>query len=289
MRRLVVQSQLSFQRAIRWSVRRLIKGSRQQGGWISAQVDSLPYFGPRELQTRGIFIHLERSYLEVELCRNSHGADGFKADSNTHASDNNNTRWTYVTNNIGHTIFQQMNLYLNGIVMSAEANTYVYQAFLETLLNYTRDEGETLLAPQGWVNYLDVTPSLTAEAVDDDQVTMAGWQHNQCNPLKTPPRFSVTRIRSFYTFDHIWMLSIPDGSWSPVWKSSWNCSGTRPSFSCMYALPRAKPSVYETRTQRQVYPMHSAIEPVRVRRPASQTASNAHSLPRGAQQDPSYF
>ena len=129
----------------------------------------------------------------------------------THPSDGSNTRWTYVTNNIRHTILKQMNLYLNGIVMSAQTqtNTYAYQAFLETLLNYMRDEGETLLAPQGWVNYLDVAPSLAMDAVDDDQITAAGWQHNQTNPLKDATAIFVTRIKSFYTFDHIWTSSIP--------------------------------------------------------------------------------
>ena len=34
-----------------------------------------------------------------------------------------------------------MNMYLNGIVMSAQTNTYAYQAFFETLLIYNHDEG----------------------------------------------------------------------------------------------------------------------------------------------------
>ena len=58
------------------------------------------------------------------------------------------------------------------------------QYVLETLLNCTRDEGETLLVLQGWVNYLDMAPSLTAKAGDGDQVTTMNWQHNQTNPLK---------------------------------------------------------------------------------------------------------
>ena len=110
------------------------------------------------------FIDLERSYLEVELRLNSNGKARFKVDSDTHAWDGTNTRWTYVTNNVGHTLCKQMNLYLNGMVMSAQTNMYAYQAFLETLLNYMHDEGETLLVPQGWVNYLDVAPSLPMDA-----------------------------------------------------------------------------------------------------------------------------
>ena len=87
------------------------------------------------------FIDLDWSYLEVELRPNSNGTAGFKTDANPLPSDTTNTRFTYVTNNIGHTIFKQMNLYMNGIVMSAQTNTYA--------LNYTRDEGRRYLPRKG--------------------------------------------------------------------------------------------------------------------------------------------
>ena len=45
------------------------------------------------------------------------------ADTNASLSDRTNTRFTFVTNNIGHTLLKQMNLYMNGIVMSAQTNT----------------------------------------------------------------------------------------------------------------------------------------------------------------------
>ena len=40
--------------------------------------------------------------------------------------------------------------------MTEQSNTYHYRAYLETLLNYNREEGATKLAPQGWVNQLNV-------------------------------------------------------------------------------------------------------------------------------------
>ena len=63
---------------------------------------------------------------------------------------------------------------------------YAYRAFGETLLNYTPSEGETLLAPQGWVNYLNVNASLQAtNAVNDDRPVNAGvFATGKTNPLK---------------------------------------------------------------------------------------------------------
>ena len=90
---------------------------------------------------------LKHSYLEVELRRNNTSTKGIVADDDA-ASDANNTRFTYITNNLGHTLFKEMNLYLNGIMMSTQTGMYAYSDFLETLLNYNRDEGETLLVPQ---------------------------------------------------------------------------------------------------------------------------------------------
>ena len=57
--------------------------------------------------------------------------------------------------------------------------------FLETLLNYNRDEGETLLAPQGWVNYLNMREHLTAGGATDDICMTNGWGHGDSTPLKT--------------------------------------------------------------------------------------------------------
>ena len=47
--------------------------------------------------------------------------------------------------------------------MSEQTDTYMYKSFLETLLNWDRTEGSTLLAPQGWVNNLNVTEQLAAD------------------------------------------------------------------------------------------------------------------------------
>ena len=98
-------------------------------------------------------------------------------------SDANNTRFTYAVNNLAHTIFKQINVRFNGTLMTEQTDTYAYSAYLQTLLNYSQDDGETLLAPQGWVNFLNVWPTLTSGGGDDIS-TLVGSRHNEDHLLK---------------------------------------------------------------------------------------------------------
>ena len=66
---------------------------------------------------------------------------------------------------------------------------------MKTFLNYNCDEGERLLSPQGWVNYLNVVPSLAKEGVADDQVTTERWKHNKTNPLKVATKVFYNKNR----------------------------------------------------------------------------------------------
>ena len=55
-------------------------------------------------------------------------------------------------------------------MMTEQSNAYHQKAYLETLLNFNRQEGETLLAPQGWVNELHVKDQLVPQnAANDDE------------------------------------------------------------------------------------------------------------------------
>ena len=120
------------------------------------------------------FVNLGCSYLEIELKLNSATTIGIVANANS-ASDANNTKYVYATNNLAHGLFTQINLRLGGVLMSEQTDTYMYKSFLEILLNYDRTEGSTLLAPQGWVNYLNVTEQLAAAGGDDNISTTPGW------------------------------------------------------------------------------------------------------------------
>ena len=123
------------------------------------------------------YVDLNRSYFVIDLRLSTSGQNGIVADANS-ASDANNTKFTYAVNNLAHTIFKQINVRFNGTLMTEQTDTYPYSAFLQTLLNYNRDDGETLLAPQGWVNFLNVWPTLTSGGGDDIS-TLVGSRHNE--------------------------------------------------------------------------------------------------------------
>ncbi|CAH3183082.1 unnamed protein product [Porites lobata] len=102
---------------------------------------------------------------------------GLSADL-TANSDANNTKSTYCVNNFGHSIFRDITMSMNGVLMTEQSNTYHYRAYLETLLNYNREEGATKLAPQGWVNQLNVIPVMGATGANADIPTNANWSGN---------------------------------------------------------------------------------------------------------------
>ena len=51
---------------------------------------------------------------------------------------------------------------------------YPYKAYFETLLNYNRKDGDTLLKPQGWFNVLDHLAQWTANNTDTTSNTGQG-------------------------------------------------------------------------------------------------------------------
>jgi len=124
------------------------------------------YYGLKEL----------RFQVKVRLTDPAAGYQGLKA--NLADSDANNTRNTYCVNNFGHSIFRDITLSMNGVFMTEQSNTYHYRAYLETLLNYSRDEGATKLAPRGWVNQLNVIAEMGATGANSDIPTNSNWSGN---------------------------------------------------------------------------------------------------------------
>ena len=121
------------------------------------------------------YYDLNDAKLEVKVRLNTAGTAGVVATEGA-PSDANNTKYVYCVNNFGHSLWSQMNVSLNGVLMTGQNNAYHQKAFFETLLNYTPDEGKTLLAPQGWVNALNVASSLTPTNADnDDEPDEANW------------------------------------------------------------------------------------------------------------------
>ena len=108
------------------------------------------------------FIDLKESYFEVEL--------------QIEKSDNTNLAAADVmglANNLVHTLFKQINVRLNGTLISPQTDTYHLKAFIETVLNHDRDDGATILAPEGWYNSLSVPDDGDADEYTANQLNPA--------------------------------------------------------------------------------------------------------------------
>ena len=70
-----------------------------------------------------------------------------------------------MTNNLAHNLIKQFSIRLNGTLISPQSDTYPYNAYFQVLLNHNRDEGDTILRPQGWVNGLDRAVKLESKDV----------------------------------------------------------------------------------------------------------------------------
>ena len=108
------------------------------------------------------FIDLKESYFEVELT--------VKKDNNTNllAAD-----VIGLANNLVHTLFKQINVRLNGTLISPQTDTYHLKAFIEAVLNHDRDDGKTILAPEGWYNSLNVPDDGDADEYTANQLNPA--------------------------------------------------------------------------------------------------------------------
>ena len=100
------------------------------------------------------YVDLSRSYFELETSLKKAGGGNLVA-----------AEGTYPANNLAHTMFKQIIVKFN-VLTSPSTDTYHYKAIIETLLNHDRDDGETILKPQGWYNGIDCPDTLTADNVN---------------------------------------------------------------------------------------------------------------------------
>ena len=107
------------------------------------------------IQALDDFVDLSRSYFTMELRLKKSTNDDLVA---------NEKLWP--VNNLAHSIIKQIDLYLNGTLISPQSDTYHYKAYLEELLNYDREDRKTVLAPQGWFNQVDFPAQWTATNTD---------------------------------------------------------------------------------------------------------------------------
>ena len=128
------------------------------------------------------YVDLSRCYFELELTLKKNDAN------NVAAADN-----LFPVNNLAHSLFKQISVRLNGTLTSPQTDTYHYKAYLETLLNYDRMDGATVLKPQGWYNGIHLPATLTANNVDT--AANAGAGHNDFQQLSANQQPNVKLMK----------------------------------------------------------------------------------------------
>ena len=109
--------------------------------------------------------------IKVRLKNSKSGHTGIKTPTSRAISDGTTTNNCSIVNNFAHTIIKQFNVKFNGILLTEQTNLYHYLAYFATLLNYSLQEGDSLLAPQGWVNgALNADAKLTIATADSDKI-----------------------------------------------------------------------------------------------------------------------
>ena len=130
------------------------------------------------------FIDLNNSYFEIEM--------RVMLDNNTNFV--NTTQVTFA-NNIAHSIFKQINVRLNGTLISPQTDTYHHKAFIETVLNNDRDDGETILKPEGWFNGLDIR-DVTDNALTPNELDTG---HNDFKALPLSEQLWIKNRTKFHS------------------------------------------------------------------------------------------
>ena len=126
------------------------------------------------------YVDLSRSFFEIELALKLANGDNVVEATRL-----------WPTNNLAHTLFKQISVRLNGTLISPQTDTYHYKAYLETLLNYDRQDGKTVLKPQGWYNALDFPTELT-----ENNTNTEGEGHEAFQALSSNQQTSVKLMKA---------------------------------------------------------------------------------------------
>lgn len=114
------------------------------------------------------FVDLSRSYFTVKLkLTMSDGAPIKTTDD------------LFLVNNLPHSMVKQCTVRLNGTLINPHTDTYPYKSMFETILNYDREDGKTILRPQGWVNALDLPKEWVKTASGNMDIKTSSWTDNQ--------------------------------------------------------------------------------------------------------------
>ena len=86
-------------------------------------------------------------------------------------------------NNWLHALFSQVDVYLNGTLVTPSTNTYAYRAYIETLLSYGPDAKDTQLTSQLW--HKDTATRMDAVEIADGPAANEGLVARRENILRS--------------------------------------------------------------------------------------------------------
>ena len=86
-------------------------------------------------------------------------------------------------NNWLHALFSQVDVYLNGTLVTPSTNTYAYRAYIETLLSYGPDAKDTQLTSQLW--HKDTTTRMDAVEIADGPAANEGFVARRENIVRS--------------------------------------------------------------------------------------------------------
>ena len=128
------------------------------------------------------FINLAKSYFEVEL--------QLTLDNNGNKA--NDTLVT-IRNNFIHSLFKQINVRLNGTLISPQTDMYRHKALIDTVIHNDQDDGETILKLEGWFNGLTCCDA-SGTASTANQLNPA---HDDFKALSQDEQYWVKSIKPF--------------------------------------------------------------------------------------------
>ena len=86
-------------------------------------------------------------------------------------------------NNWLHSLFGQVDVYLNGTLVTPSTNTYAYRAYIETLLSYGPDAKDTQLTSQLW--YKDTATHMDAVEIVEGHAANEGFVTRRANIVRS--------------------------------------------------------------------------------------------------------
>ena len=115
------------------------------------------------LEKQADFIDMSRSYFEFDLRFQTTTPGNIAANDN----DSNDAKMTAFVNNMPHSMIKQFLAKCNGTLLSEAVDMYHHKAYLQSLLNYDRNDGETIMNTTNgnWRNEIDNPATYTANNV----------------------------------------------------------------------------------------------------------------------------